>query len=97
MELEIFSVYDKKTQEFGRPWYAKNDIAALRDFRNEVNRPSETNTLNTNPEDFGLFKLGKINLTTGAIEVPDSGPVLISEASRVVASSEQVPQIQRRG
>lgn len=83
MDYMVFAVYDKKTQEFGLPWYAKNEPSAMRQFANEVNRVSESNVINTNPEDFALFHLGIFNADTGNITNTEQNvPVLLLEATK---------------
>lgn len=68
MILEIFSVYDRTSVQFGNPMFLINKGHAIRSVSDEVNRKSdgrEQNMLNAHPEDFDLFSLGTFDTATG--------------------------------
>lgn len=56
MELNIYSVYDSKTQAYMQPWMARTRGEAIRSFTEAVNDPKSS--FNKYPGDFTLFEIG---------------------------------------
>lgn len=83
MNAAIFSIYDKKTKTYNRPFYEKNETVALRGFTTEVNRPNQNNTLYLFPEDYAMYKIGEYDDETGKLHAIE--PTLICEASAIVS------------
>lgn len=68
MKLKIYSVEDTLTA-FLQPFYAENDEAAKRMFKNTING-EVPNIVKTNYKDMKLYRLGIFDDTIGCIE-PD--------------------------
>lgn len=66
MELQLYSVYDKKTQVFSPPMTFHNDEHAQRDLRNEIT--SKGGMLAKYPEDYELYRVGSWNDYNGKLE-----------------------------
>lgn len=69
-DLELFTVFDSKTQSYSEPFPEVNKDAVLRDFVNAFKRPdaSQNNKYFLNAEDFSLFRLGSFSKQTGLIQ-----------------------------
>lgn len=80
MELQIFSMYDKKTCVYGRPFYAHNDGHAIRCVQDEVDR--EDSQLAKYPSDFCLCSIGSFSDDCGALVGSDVRVVI--EVSKLV-------------
>ena len=80
-ETYIFAIQDDKAQAYGYLHLFDTESLALRGFSDAVNDPQ--GPFVKHPEDFRLFRIGRINLRTGAI-VPES-PVRIGIGSDCVA------------
>lgn len=80
MILEIFSVRDEKTDQFGTPMFLVNKGHAIRSVADEVNRKDRENMLSTHPEDFALWSLGTFDTQKGVFNAhaPEQ-VVLLSE------------------
>jgi hypothetical protein len=63
---EMFAVYDKKAQTFGKPFQAINKDVAGRIFITAVN--DEKTDLAKYPEDYVLYHLGQFDDETGMME-----------------------------
>jgi hypothetical protein len=59
MELQLYSLYDKKTQVFTPPMSFHNDEHAQRDLRNEIT--SKGGLVAKFPEDYELYNVGSWN------------------------------------
>lgn len=75
MELQIYSVYDKKTQAFNRPYFVQNDQVAKRAISSSLENASE---LSQHPDDFAIYNLGNFTDDSGKIE-PNAQPQFVSE------------------
>jgi len=76
--MKIYSVRDKRANEYGQPMAMPTDAHAVRSFQQEVNRTDPGNMLNQYPEDFAIYYVGYFNSETGTIT--ESGPQLLMEA-----------------
>jgi len=66
--LRLYSCYDSKAQTFLQPFWADHKANALRSFQKIVNEKNDPNNLLAqHPEDFCLFELASIDLSTGVI------------------------------
>lgn len=63
--MKLYAVKDVKVG-FMSPIMRKNDELAKRDFLNQA-RSSEPNMLNTNPEDYELWRIADYNEDTGIV------------------------------
>lgn len=68
-DLEIFIVYDSKTESYRDPLFAINSLDVLREFQNAFEDPSANikNAYYKNSEDFSLFKVGTYTRKEGHI------------------------------
>lgn len=73
MQYLMFSVYDRAAQAFGRPIFALSENATIRDFRDEINRQAQDNTMNRHPGDFELVYLGTFDDQGGGFDI-SAGP-----------------------
>jgi hypothetical protein len=82
--LLAFSVYDRKSASYARPFFFPTSGMALRSFIDEVNRPDENSLLYNHPADFSLHEIGQFDENTGRI-APHEDPVqlAIGEAVKV--------------
>lgn len=83
----VFSVYDRASQAFGRPFFAQHAGQATRSFTDEVNRPPQDgqNDLFSHPEDFELFELGSYDDSKGLL-MPHDEPKLLLTGKQVKPS-----------
>lgn len=58
--MKLFSVYDRKAQEFGLLFEAKNEDVAIRQFKNML-----ANDRLYPPEDYNLYSFGEFNREKG--------------------------------
>lgn len=64
--MKAFSVFDRKSESFQRPFFMPSKGAALRAVADEVNRKSdENNMLAKHPMDFALYAVGEFNEQNG--------------------------------
>ncbi|QKI28917.1 VP5 [Kummerowia striata gokushovirus] len=80
MKTNAYAIFDKKTLQYGQPFFQQNDGTALRSFVNEVNRPSENNPIYMNPEDFSLVRIGSWDNEDGTLD--GLRPETIAEAQK---------------
>lgn len=66
--LQICAVYDIAVQAYVRPMFVPHTGAAVRGFRDEVNRKEQGNSLAAHPEDYELHLLGHWDDETGRFE-----------------------------
>lgn len=66
--MNIFSIYDTKSQTYGRPFFERNQQTALRSVRMVVNNPTSENQYNKYPQDFELHVIGTYDDETGVLE-----------------------------
>lgn len=68
-ELEMFTIFDSKTQSYRDPMLALNDQDMIRQVSNLFQDPQQTqNLLVLNAEDYSLFRIGYYSRKTGTIE-----------------------------
>jgi len=77
MQINIYSVYDEKAENFGTPFFMKNQQMAERAYGDLVNDPNST--INRHPGDYKLYDVGSFDDVTGIIE-PNDSPKFISNA-----------------
>lgn len=65
MKMEMFSVYDSKTELFMRPWFAINVASAQRTFNDEAN--DKSSPLSKHPEDYTLYHIGTFQDDTAMV------------------------------
>lgn len=61
----VVAVKDSALQAFGNPFFVPTASAAVRSFKDEVNRQASDNTLNKHPDDFELWQLAEWDNETG--------------------------------
>lgn len=66
MKMGVYAIKDTKIG-FMNPWLSHNDQTAIRTYKT-AQEEIEPNSINTNPEDKELWKLGTFNDNTGHIE-----------------------------
>lgn len=68
-DLEMFVVYDSKTDSYCEPIPAMNSLDILREFTNAFQDPqaSQKNKYFKNAEDFSLFKIGTYDRKSGTL------------------------------
>lgn len=68
-DLEIFVIYDSKSESYGQPAFAQNKNVLMRELLNMFQDPSQAkNQLFTNSEDYSIFKVGSYDKKTGLME-----------------------------
>jgi hypothetical protein len=83
MKLQIFSVYDLKTQQFGNPMFMISKGQVIRSFGDEVNKKDPNNQLNTHPEDFVLYHLGDYETSTGTFTTAQPAQVALARDLKI--------------
>lgn len=70
MRLNVYSIFDRASGVYDRPWCAHSDKAAVRSFTDVAQ--DESHPIGKHPEDFTLFRVGTWVDDEGAIngEVP---------------------------
>lgn len=85
--LKVYCVKDAKIG-MNQPFVCNNDLDAMRQFQDTINRPPQNgikSTLALHPEDFSLYCLGSFEQETGKIE-PEQR--LLVSATDLVKKSE---------
>lgn len=77
MKLKAYSIYDKKSLTYAKPFYFHQDGEALRAFDASVQ--GEQSQLNQFPEDFDLYYVGDFDQITGKTSTAE--PKYIGKAS----------------
>ena len=85
MELKAYSVYDEKAENFGTPFFMKNEEMANRAYGDLVNDPQST--VHRHPGDYKLYEVGKFEDTTGEY-VGAPSPVFVSNAQPKIIEME---------
>lgn len=73
--MKLFSIKDKTTGYFAKPFSEPTTQAAIRAARMEVNRAHEGNLLYHYPGEYELYELGEMNEATGVISTNANLPV----------------------
>lgn len=84
MEMRIFSIFDKKTNVYGRPFFAVNNGSAIRSISDEMERPESA--LGRHPSDYCICSLGSYDDLSGSID-PEN-VVVVMECSQLVKGDE---------
>lgn len=63
--MNLYSIFDSTTNQFGAPWTAVNDNQAKRSFERLV--ADKTTDIHFRPRDFSLHALGEFNEHSGAL------------------------------
>lgn len=76
MKLNIYSIFDKQSNQYGKPFVAINDTLARRAFDSVKQNPDSD--LAKYPQDYKLCRLGDLESDTGHItsaveSLPDQG------------------------
>lgn len=87
--LDMYAVFDTKSQLFGMPHFQKSDGVAIRSFSTACESP-ETE-LNKYPSDFSLYHIGTFHVETG--ELVPATPRQICNASEFVKPSYQSAEV----
>ncbi len=66
MIMNIFSIYDKKTAVYSKPFYCLTTAEAIRTFGDAVNE--RESPFYKHPEDYDLWQIGTFEDTSGAID-----------------------------
>lgn len=75
--MKFYSVFDKKSGAYGKPFSSINDSTARRDF--EIGVAEVGSLLNSYPEDFSLYFVGQFDTEKGVYSVLDN-PVFVCNA-----------------
>jgi hypothetical protein len=65
MNQEIFAVYDRAAQCFGRPLFTNSIGQTIRSFIDEINREDKDSNMWKHPDDFDLYQLGSFDDVKG--------------------------------
>lgn len=81
MKISMYSIYDRKSNEYWSPKVAVNDDSIKRDFAMMVNEPG---TLVFGfPADFELYEVGSFDTVSGKLE-PNNNPYFICSAKDLI-------------
>lgn len=75
--MEIYTIYDLKSEQHAMPFFQQNDVTALRTLRTTVNTADPNNQLYHNSEDFVLKHIGTFDIDTGEL-TPAKPRVLVN-------------------
>lgn len=79
MNIQYFSIWDKKARSFGQMFPSQTKGSAERAFSDNVNQ--KDSMANKYPDDFALFQICEFDDDTGAIVNKYEPPLLICEAT----------------
>lgn len=80
MRLQVFSVYDAKTEAYLPPFFTRTQGEAVRMFTNAC--ISDDHAFATNPYDFALFYIGTYNDEDGSFS--SQPPLVIAKGYEIV-------------
>lgn len=86
MRLNVYSIYDRASGIYDRPWVAHSDQAASRSF-GDISCDAE-HPIGQHPEDFTLFRVGTWDDNKGEL-VPQT-PEKILAAHEAVAAAQKI-------
>lgn len=72
MIIQTFSIKDRATDAFMRPFFAQAIGQAVRMFMDEVNNPQ--GDIFKHPDDYDLYHLGTFDDNTGQLQMNPEGP-----------------------
>lgn len=87
MRLNVYSIFDRASGVYDRPWCAHSDRSAGRSFTDLASDPEHP--IGKHPEDFTLFRIGTWTDDTGTLE----GAV----GEKVIGAHEAIAPKQRNG
>lgn len=67
VDLELFTIFDSKTESYREPALAYNQHDFIRQISNAFEEKREQNGLYANAEDYSVFKIGEYSKVTGKI------------------------------
>lgn len=86
MVLQMFSVFDKKTVVYGRPFFAHNRGHAMRLVGDEL--VNDDSLLAAHPDDFALYEVGSFDDSLGIVGgLLTKGPTAVCEIKDLVVSA----------
>lgn len=88
MKLKVYSIYDKKGEQFGDPTLRLTHGEAERDFRDMASH--EKSPVSKHPHDYDLYFLGEFSRIDGKMRLLDSPQHITNGA---VLQSNAIPQI----
>lgn len=65
MKTKCYSIFDTKAGYFNTPFFATNDVVAIRSFREASEDP--TTSIHRTPSDYELFALGTFETDSGEL------------------------------
>lgn len=74
--MNAYSVFDAAVKAFNTPMFFQTDTAASRVFMMEIRRADAGNTLNANPGDFELYRIGEFDMDSGVFKA-EASPQLV--------------------
>lgn len=87
-DLEIFAIYDSKTQSYGAPVTQTNHHALLRDLTNLCKDPNQANNQYVaNAEDFSVFRIATYDKKQGILSAQNPEHIVNMHDIRAIAST----------
>jgi len=86
--MKLYTIYDKKAQEFQPVFCAPNNITAMRSLSNALRSKAEVMNIRDYPHDFALYATGEFDETnghTGGYEIPQ----LVEEIANLLPKEEK--------
>ena len=87
MKMQLFTIFDKKLEQYHQPFCLENENVALRQFQNMAKKES---SIADNPEDYSLWHTSTFETTTGETETFE--PKLLAKAHEFVIQSQEIPE-----
>ena len=84
MDINVYSIYDKKAEEYGNPFTDTNDWLAIRRLNMEIKNPDSI--MIKHAPDFALYKIGKYDTKTGIITA-DTPPRHVDELTNIIGGN----------
>ena len=91
MRQLVVSILDHATGAYSRPVFVPTEAAAIRSFRDEVNRDDASNDLFRHSGDFDLFRIGTFDDSTGLV-TSEAVPVLLIKGLKSGRNSNHVSE-----
>lgn len=95
VDLELFTIYDSKSQSYDQPTFAPNRHVLMRDVMNLFRDSSQQkqNKYYLNAEDFSIHKIGSYDKKTGLIESQNLEHIANMHDLRALIQAETGPGI----
>lgn len=74
MMQNAYSLFDKKVEAYGNPFFMPNDAAAVRSVGDAA--ADRSTTLARHPADFSLYSIGSFDDSTGRLEPHEPRPIV---------------------